>query len=103
MRAGRMVTAGLTAALLAGCAHTPEPSPVLCPTPAGELLVTPERLAPVPAGPLTQADAIRLWLEHIRSYEILRDRHARLQAWGQAQCQWPAPGPATRQGAGGAG
>lgn len=42
-------------------------------------------------GPLTQGEAIATWLNHIQLYEIQRARYARLQAWGQAQCQWPAP------------
>lgn len=83
---------GLTAALLAGCMHRPEPAAVQCPTPPGELLVTPGRLPAIRPGPLTQGEAIANWLNHIQLYEIQRARYARLQAWGQAQCQWPAPG-----------
>jgi hypothetical protein len=89
---GRLAALGLTGALLAGCAHTPEPAPTQCPAPAGELLVKPQRLPAIPPGPLTQGQAIATWLNHIQLYEIQRSRYARLQAWGQTQCAWPTPG-----------
>ena len=88
----RAAVLGLAAALLAGCAHTPEPAPTQCPVPSGELLVTPEKLPAIRPGPLTQGEAIATWLNHIQLYEIQRSRYARLQAWGRTQCGWPAPG-----------
>lgn len=95
---GRVAGVALIAALLAGCCHVPDPMP--CPAPAGELLVAPQRLPAAPAGPMSRAGAVKLWLQHIEAYELQRDRYGRLQQWGQAQCQWPAPVAATKPSAG---
>jgi hypothetical protein len=76
------------AGALTGCAHQADTVKVNCPTPPGSLLVAPERLPAIKPGPLSRQAAIKIWLEHIKLYELQRDRYRRLQDWGATQCEW---------------